>query len=180
MATPQRATTRNLELWRRVLVGFCATLAGGCGLASTTDSTTTARSAAVYVAVLASLDPGPAIDEDVPTVFVSSLDPTRPIPLEVQTAVVNDTSEWLDVRFVDDLSEATIDDGPSSAFHGGAVLFALGEVPPPGEPIEVTAHRYRSSLVYSRYVVRPRGLDGAWEPDPRPELLSVEVVTTTP
>jgi hypothetical protein len=76
-------------------------------------------------------------------VFAVPRSDAKSIPLPVQAAVVDDLANEVSVRFVDADDEAidsTIEDRPVKE----GVLLRLGPVPPTGDPVELTADRYRT------------------------------------
>jgi hypothetical protein len=101
------------------------------------------RVAAVYGAVILAVAGGHQADEAPPVVFAVPRSDAKSIPLPVQAAVVDDLANEVSVRFVDADDEAidsTVEDRPVKE----GVLLRLGPVPPTGDPVELTADRYRT------------------------------------
>ena len=117
------------------------TACGSSGAAAPDDGDQ--RVAAVYRAViLAIADPQPN-DEHKPVVFVAPRPDAKTIPITVQAPVVDGLADEVSVRFVDDDKEAidgTVDGAPVKE---EGVLLRLGPVAA-GDPVEVTADRYRT------------------------------------
>jgi hypothetical protein len=101
------------------------------------------RAAAVYGAMILAVAGGHQADETLPVVFAVPRSDAKSIPLPVQAAVVDDLADEVSVRFVDDDNEA-IDDAVDDRPVKEGVLLRLGPVPPTGDPVEVSADRYRT------------------------------------
>lgn len=124
-------------------------------------SGSTSRAAGVYVAVVQALaDPAPPGDQK-PTVFVDSRPGGKSIPLEVQTEVVDYLTDQVAVRFVDDDDEAIDTSAPGRPVKSG-VLVRLGPVPANGDPLQVTADRYRSATDVVTITLTVRSSGTTW------------------
>ncbi len=114
-----------------------------CGGGGDTGKLEEDRAAAVYDAVILAIAGGHPANEKPPVVFVAPRSDAKPIPLDVQAAVVDDLAGEVSVRFVDVDDEAidsTVDDRPVKE----GILLRVSPVPPTGDPIEVTVDRYRT------------------------------------
>ena len=134
---------------------LATTALSGCGGGG---SGATARTAGVYVAVVEALADPAAAGGGKPVVFADPRAGGKSIPLEVQTEVVDQLSDRIAVRFVDDDDEAVDTSTPSKPVKSG-VLVRLGPVPASGDPIQVVADRYRSTtdIVTITLTVRSNG-----------------------
>jgi hypothetical protein len=119
-------------------VGVLTACAGG-GDARSHDEE---RMAAVYGAVILAIADGHPAGAALPVVFVAPRPDAKPIPLTVQAAVVHALAGEVSVRFVDDDNEA-IDGAVDGRPVKEGVLLRLGPVAA-GDPVEVTADRYRT------------------------------------
>ena len=137
-------------------LGVLAACAGG-GDAGSPDE---ARVAAIYGAVILAFADGHSADQALPVVFVAPRPDAKPIPLGVQAAVVDELASDVSVRFVDDDSEAT-DSAVDSRPVKEGVLLRLGPVAA-GDPIEVTADRYRALTDQQLVTLSARSNDGSW------------------
>ena len=137
-------------------LGVLAACAGG-GDAGSPDE---ARVAAIYGAVILAFAGGHSADQPLPVVFVAPRPDAKPIPLGVQAAVVDELASDVSVRFVDDDSEAT-DSAVDSRPVKEGVLLRLGPVAA-GDPIEVTADRYRALTDQQLVTLSARSNGGSW------------------
>ena len=113
----------------------------GCG-SSAAANNGDQRVAAVYRAVILAVADGHPDDAHLPVVFVAPRPDAKTIPITVQASVVDGLADEVSVRFVDDDKEAidgTVDGAPVKE----GVLLRLGPVAA-GDPVEVTADRYRT------------------------------------
>ena len=119
------------------------------------------RVAAVYRAViLAIADPQPDAEHK-PVVFVAPRPDAKTIPLAVQASVVEGLADEVSVRFVDDDKEAidgTVDGAPVKE---EGVLLRLGPVAA-GDPVEVTADRYRTITDQQLVTLSARSSGDTW------------------
>ncbi len=119
------------------------------------------RVAAVYRAViLAIADPQPDAEHK-PVVFVAPRPDAKTIPLTVQAPVVEGLADEVSVRFVDDDKEAidgTVDGEPVKE---EGVLLRLGPVAA-GDPVEVTADRYRTITDQKLVTLSARSSGDTW------------------
>jgi hypothetical protein len=119
------------------------------------------RMVAVYGAVILAVTGGRQPGETPPVVFAVPRSDAKAIPLPVQAALVDDLSKEVSVRFVDDDSEAidgTVDDRPVKE----GVLLRLGPVPPTGDPVEVSADRYRTTTDQELLTLLVRSNGDTW------------------
>jgi hypothetical protein len=145
-ATP-RVRSDMAPVWlRRSVRGLAAAslaVLAACGSSAAARNDGDQRVAAVYRAViLAIADPQPDAEHK-PVVFVAPRPDAKTIPLTVQASVVEGLADEVSVRFVDDDKEAidgTVDGEPVKE---EGVLLRLGPVAA-GDPVEVTADRYRT------------------------------------
>ena len=137
-------------------LGVLAACAGG-GDAGSPDE---ARVAAIYGAVILAFADGHSADQALPVVFVAPRPDAKPIPLSVQAAVVDELASDVSVRFVDDDSEAT-DSAVDSRPVKEGVLLRLGPVAA-GDPIEVTADRYRALTDQQLVTLSARSNGESW------------------
>jgi hypothetical protein len=113
-----------------------------CGSSAAARNDGDQRVAAVYRAVILAVADGHKGDAHLPVVFVAPRPDAKTIPITVQAAVVDGLADEVSVRFVDDDKEAidgTVDGAPVKE----GVLLRLGPVAA-GDPVEVTADRYRT------------------------------------
>jgi hypothetical protein len=128
------------------------------------------RTAGVYAAVVLAVADGQLPNDKTSVVFVAPRPDTKPIPIEVQAAVVDDLTGHVAVRFVDDTDEAVDSALPGRPVKAG-VLVRLGPVPPTGDPVEMTADRYRTETDQATLTLSARSGGASW---------SAEVLATTP
>jgi hypothetical protein len=131
------------------------------------------RLAAVYRAVILAIADGHPNDAHKPVVFVAPRPNTKTIPLPVQASVVNGLVDKVSVRFVDDDKEAidgTVDGAPVKE----GVLLRLGPVAA-GDPVEVTADRYRTSTDQALLTLSVRSNGATWDA----RVISEGPITTT-
>ena len=118
------------------------------------------RMAAVYGAVILAFAEGHSADQPLPVVFVAPRPDAKPIPLGVQAAVVDDLTGEVAVRFVDDENEA-VDSAVDGRPVKEGVLLRLGPVAA-GDPIEVTADRYRTFTDQQLVTLSARSNGESW------------------
>ena len=116
--------------------------------------------AAVYGAVILAFAEGHSADQPLPVVFVAPRSDAKPIPLSVQAAVVDDLTGEVAVRFVDDDNEA-VDSAVDGRPVKEGVLLRLGPVAA-GDPIEVTADRYRTFTDQQLVTLSARSNGESW------------------
>jgi hypothetical protein len=135
-------------VWLRRSVSGLASASLALGVLSACGSSAAARNdgdqrvAAVYRAVILAVADGQKGDAHLPVVFVAPRPDAKTIPITVQASVVGGLADQVSVRFVDNDKEAidgTVDGAPVKE----GVLLRLGPVAA-GDPVEVTADRYRT------------------------------------
>ena len=121
------------------------------------------NTAAVYTAVLRQLLPPPS-GEDQHVIYVAPFAQQKAFALETQVDVIANLAKEVDVRFVDELSEAVVADDPGTPAKGTEVVL-LGPVTATGSTgttVEVEAQRYESETEQVRYRFEVHSNDGAW------------------
>jgi hypothetical protein len=133
-----------------------------CGSSSATPNNDgDQRLAAVYRAVILAVADGHPDDAHKPVVFVAPRPDTKTIPLPVQASVVDGLVDKVSVRFVDDDKEAingTVDGAPVKE----GVLLRIGPVAV-GDPVEVTADRYRTATDQALLKLSVRSNGETWD-----------------
>ncbi len=132
--------------------------AAACGGDDGGGTSPQAREAAIYAVVVAEAAQLPPPGDERPVVFVGPLEPAYPIRLEVQVGVVEHLAERADVRFVDELGQAT-PDGTTFIADGSLVL--VGRIPD-GSRVTVRTEVYRSPDVGQAGSVTVAGEGETW------------------
>jgi hypothetical protein len=96
----------------------------------------------VYAAIVTSVAGAEAADESTPIVYVAPLGNDKPIPLNVQVAVVDSVADAAVLRFVDKAEQAINQDDDTEPVIDDAVLVRLGEVPESGASVNVPGELY--------------------------------------
>lgn len=86
------------------------------------------------------------------------------IPLKVQVGVVQRLEEFADVRFVDDRSEAIVEEEPRRPVRQQGMLLILGPIERDGKGrAELRAERYERADDVTVYQVVATQTDGRWQ-----------------
>ncbi|MGH8977258.1 MAG: hypothetical protein ACRDV7_04225 [Acidimicrobiia bacterium] len=121
------------------------------------------RTGAIYAATVRAVvgdrttedtDPGP--------VFVATARPEQSISLEVQAEMVEDLHDYATLRFVDERTEAILEDDPEQPVADEGVLVELGEIDEQGNTAIVDAERYENVDAQRHYRVRATRNDETW------------------
>lgn len=150
-----RRSVRGLVAASLVVLAAC----GSSGAAHNDDGDQ--RLAAVYRAVIRAVADGHPDDAHPPVVFVAPRPDAKTIPLPVQASVVDGLAGEVSVRFVDDDKEA-IDGTADGAPVKEGVLLRLGPVAA-GDPVEVTADRYRTASDQALLTLSARSNGETWD-----------------
>ena len=126
-----------------LVVGAAALTVSSCGDDSGGQDTSS-RESDVYAAIVSSVAAAETAGESTPVVYVAPLGNDKPIPLNVQVAVVDSVGNAAVVRFVDKADQAINQDDETLPVLDDAVLVRLGEVPESGASVEVPGELYRT------------------------------------
>jgi hypothetical protein len=143
-----------------VLCVAALVVVAACSGTAAKEETNTAD---VYTAVLRQLLP-PASDEDQHVIYVAPFAQQKAFALETQVDVIANLAKEVDVRFVDELSEAVLPDDPGTPAKGTEVVL-LGPVTATGTTgttVEVEAQRYESETEQVKYRFEVQSNNGAW------------------
>ena len=128
--------------------------------ASSTPSDSTERTAAAYSVIIDDLlrrQPiEPAEGSELPVVYIEAFS-DEGISLEVQVLVVANLAEQLEIRFIDDVAEATDQDLETHPVKSGSVLIGVGPVPEAPVEIQVEWYNDRETVTAYRYALTARG-----------------------
>jgi hypothetical protein len=128
------------------------------------------REAAVYESVLVwMLDEEPQrASDDVSderagwTMYVTSRH-EEPIGVDVQAFIVEALDDRVDVRFIDERTEAVEDGDERQPVREDGILVGLGAVPPEGDSVDVYVDRYREIDDIQAFDVAVRRRGDTWE-----------------
>ncbi len=87
---------------------------------------TASRESDVYAAIVTSVAAAETVDESTPIVYVAPLGNEKPIPLNVQVAVVDSVADAAVLRFVDKADQAINQDDATEPVIDDAVLVRSG------------------------------------------------------
>ena len=135
------ATIRRLVAF--LVVGAAALTVSSCGDDSS-GKDTSSRESDVYAAIVTSVAAAETADESTPIVYVAPLGNEKPIPLNVQVAVVDSVADAAVLRFVDKADQAINQDDDTEPVIDDAVLVRLGAVPESGATVNVPGELYRT------------------------------------
>jgi hypothetical protein len=141
---------RGSELVRR---GFAAGLAGvwlllcvSLGSCSSGDAQARyRRDSGVYAAVVQLLVGDVPSGSSATLVYLSPVDETAAVPLEVQAAVIKKLAPRIDAKFVDARDQAVDDSLQGSPVLDDGVLLVVPKLPAAGETFDLRVERYRGS-----------------------------------
>ena len=132
-------------LHRGVVAILCGALLAGCGDDNVNRDSTVADAYIVVVEwILAEPEfaPDPTLAETLP-VFVESLGPGE-IDLDVQVEMVDHFEPVVDIRFIDNRTEALDETEAGTPVRDGGLLLGLGPIPAAG-PIDIRGEVYRTT-----------------------------------
>ena len=135
------ATIRRLVAF--LVVGATTLTVSSCGDDSS-GKDTSSRESDVYAAIVTSVAAAETADESTPIVYVAPLGNEKPIPLNVQVAVVDSVADAAVLRFVDKADQAINQDDDTEPVIDDAVLVRLGAVPESGASVNVPGQLYRT------------------------------------
>lgn len=152
--------TGGIRTIRTSLAGTLLLLLMSACQGSDSSADSTERTAAAYSVIIDDLlrrQPiEPAEGSELPVVYIEAF-ADEGISLEVQVLVVANLAEQLEIRFIDDVVEATDQDLDTHPVKSGSVLIGVGPVPE--APVEVQVEWYddRETVMAYRYALTPRG-----------------------
>lgn len=143
-------TVHGSEVARR---GFAAGLAGiwlllciSLGSCSSSDAQARyRRDSGVFAAVVQSLIGDVPAGAPASLVYLSPVDESASVPLEVQAAVIKKLAPRIDAKFVDARDQAVDDSLQGSPVLDDGILLVVPKLPAVGETFDLQVERYRAS-----------------------------------
>lgn len=136
--------TRTLRV--AVAVVAAVVIAAACTPTDDDPSDGLGREATIYESILDWMLEGESLPDDGErpawTMYVSSRY-ERPIGVDVQVRVVESLDDVIEVRFIDQRSEAVDEAADEQPVREGGILIGLGAVPAEGDSVDVYVDRYR-------------------------------------
>lgn len=135
-----------------------------------------ARTAAVYESILDWLivgEPGIGGEDQVDWVLFVASRSEEPIDIDVQADVFTAFEPRVEVKFIDDRTEAVDEEVETEPVRDLGLLVGLGAVPPEGDVIEVYADRYRDIDRVEAWRFTVSRADGSWQIDGAPVVTDV-------
>jgi hypothetical protein len=87
----------------------------------------------------------------------------EPIGVDVQAFIVEALDDRVDVRFIDERTEAVEDGDERQPVREDGILVGLGAVPPEGDRVDVYVDRYRKIDDIQAFDVAVRRRGDTWE-----------------
>jgi len=137
------------------------------------------RAAAVYEVILDRLiadEPGIGGEEQADWVLFVATRSEEVIDIDVQVGVVAALEPAVEVRFIDDQTEAIDTELEDQPVRDLGLLVGLGAVPPDGDTVEVYADRYRNANQIAAWQFTVSLVEGSWELTGPPATTDVRLV----
>lgn len=85
------------------------------------------------------------------------------IALSVQAGIAETLESLATIRFVDASSEAIDSTAPNKTVHGNGMLITLGDIPPGGDDVAITAQRYEGTDRTATLTIRLHRTGSTWK-----------------